>query len=43
MMTNPESNEPEQDQTPENENDVPAANPAYSTPPADGLPDAETD
>jgi hypothetical protein len=41
MMTNPESNDTEQDQTPEN--DVPAVNPAYSTPPADGLPDAETD
>ena len=41
FMTNPESNDPEQDQTPEN--DVPSANPAYSTPLADGLPDAETD
>ena len=41
-MTTPESNDPEQqDQT--TEGDVPAANPAYSTPPSDGLPDAETD
>jgi hypothetical protein len=35
--TNPDR----QDQT--SEGDVPAANPAYSTPPTEGLPDAETD
>jgi hypothetical protein len=41
-MTTPESNDPEQqEQNPAG--DVPAANPAYSTPPSDGLPDAETD
>lgn len=41
-MTTPEANDPtEQDQN--SEGDVPAVNPAYSTPPADGLPDAETD
>ena len=41
-MTTPESKAPDdQDQNPEG--DVPAATPAYSTPPTDGLPDAETD
>jgi hypothetical protein len=41
-MSTPESNDPgEQDQN--SESDVPAVNPAYSTPPSEGLPDAETD
>ncbi|WP_283817708.1 hypothetical protein [Mycolicibacterium lacusdiani] len=41
-MTTPESNDPD-DRYQNSEGDVPAVNPAYSTPPADGLPDAETD
>jgi hypothetical protein len=40
-MTTPEPDRPEdqQDSTP----DVPPAGPAYSTPPPDGLPDADND
>lgn len=39
-MTSPE---PEPDQQQNGETEVPPANPAYATPPPEGLPDADTD
>lgn len=38
-MTSPEPDE--SDQQHQDDNDVPPANPAYATPPPEGLPDAE--
>lgn len=40
-MTSPEPTD--QDPEPNGETEVPPANPAYSTPPPEGLPDADDD
>ncbi|CAN5768720.1 hypothetical protein BH10ACT9_BH10ACT9_03080 [soil metagenome] len=42
-MTTPETNDPGSPDQDSLEHEVPPANPAYSTPPPEGLPDAEND
>ncbi|WP_256277817.1 hypothetical protein [Mycolicibacterium grossiae] len=43
-MTTPSADQPSSDHGPDStEESAPTANPAYATPPPEGIPDAETD